>query len=820
MAVVIETTLGDVTVDLFIEERPQTCKNFLKLCKVKYYNFNLFHSVQSNFLAQTGDPTGTGNGGESIFGLVMGLEARYYEGEKTPKIKHNRPGLLSMVNCGGNMLGSQFFITLGPDLSSLDDHCVFGEVVEGHDVLLKLNETICDNLFRPYQDVRITHTVILEDPFEDLPGMIIPDCSPDRSQMIESGRIAADESVVEEELSEAAVAELQAEKEAKARATVLEIVGDLPEADAAPPENVLFVCKLNPVTTDEDLELIFRRFGNIKSCEVIRDKTTGDSLQYAFIEFEEKEACERAYEKMENTLIDDRRIHVDFSQSVAKLRWRGKGRGVEHINVNEGPTRNGQGRKTSEERRIASHTDNGRRTDRRNYDQRGDRSNYDTFRKSDRPDSRGQDRSGDRRNDRSERSSDRRREIKTSESSKRDSKGERNHRGEIRMEDRDYDRRERGRDRETTKDRDRDRGRDRDHDRDRGRDRDRDRFKEKDRNRERDRDRDRYKEDRKRSSEDRRGEERKKEESSHYNESKRKQEEYKERSSSINKRIPPEKNSRRNSIDVSNKIDEHDTEIKKDSKNSYDKHSRKESSQDERIDYQDSYDNKDSRDRKSSPKRSSEKEDKERKSKSYKLSEEKQLLSSRSPTNNEYVVMESNHISSPVSIHSQRSSSSKNTVVRAEMTTKKSKKKKLSSSSSASSSSGSSSSDSDSNSSSSSSVDMTVAKKYYNHKGKLVRKVITKKQKNKDSKRKKRKNDKIVVIKKIKKKPSSSDDDSESSSDKSSHERHKRRKSKSSKKKSKRKHSESDSDSSDSTGSSRKKKKKSRRKSKRTSSSD
>lgn len=80
----------------------------------------------------------------------------------------------------------------------------------------------------------------------------------------QSGRIAADESVVEEELSEAAVAELQAEKEAKARATVLEIVGDLPEADAAPPENVLFVCKLNPVTTDEDLELIFRRFGNIK----------------------------------------------------------------------------------------------------------------------------------------------------------------------------------------------------------------------------------------------------------------------------------------------------------------------------------------------------------------------------------------------------------------------------------------------------------------------------------------------------------------------------------------------------------------------------
>jgi len=57
--------------------------------------------------------------------------------------------------------------------------------------------------------------------------------------------------------------EIIQEKEAKARATILEMVGDLPQADMAPPENVLFVCKLNPVTTDEDLEIIFSRFGKI-----------------------------------------------------------------------------------------------------------------------------------------------------------------------------------------------------------------------------------------------------------------------------------------------------------------------------------------------------------------------------------------------------------------------------------------------------------------------------------------------------------------------------------------------------------------------------
>ena len=76
------------------------------------------------------------------------------------------------------------------------------------------------------------------------------------------------------------------EHETKTRAAVLTIVEDLPDEDVEPPKNVLFVCKLNPVTQGHDLELIFSRFGPIKSCEVIRDWKTGDSLQYAFIEFE------------------------------------------------------------------------------------------------------------------------------------------------------------------------------------------------------------------------------------------------------------------------------------------------------------------------------------------------------------------------------------------------------------------------------------------------------------------------------------------------------------------------------------------------------
>nr|CAG4644929.1 EOG090X0971 [Leptodora kindtii] len=332
MSVVIETTKGDITVDLYVKERPKSSLNFLKLCKMKSYNFCRFHHVERNFLAQTGDPSGTGRGGESIFGKLYGDQARFYEAEQLPILKHTKPGIVSMVNVGNNMLGSQFFITLGEHLDYLDgEHCVIGEVVEGHDTLLNINDAICDDDHIPYQDIRITHTVIIEDPFDDPPGIEIPPHSPEPSRdLIESGRIAADEEIDENEgKTMEEIEELIADKEAKARATILEMVGDLPSVDAAPPENVLFVCKLNPVTTDEDLMIIFSRFGTIVSCEIIRDRLTGNSLQYAFIEFDNPKSCEDAYFKMDNVLIDDRRIHVDFSQSVSRIQWKGKGRGVD-----------------------------------------------------------------------------------------------------------------------------------------------------------------------------------------------------------------------------------------------------------------------------------------------------------------------------------------------------------------------------------------------------------------------------------------------------------------------------------------------------------
>jgi len=223
------------------------------------------------------------------------------------------------------LAGSQFIITLGDNLDYLDGKAaIFGRVVEGFDALENINTAFIDDKGRPLKDIRIRHTVILDDPFPDPAGVVEPDKSPvPTPAQLATVRIADDEELEVEEDQEA-LEKLRREREAKAQALTLEMVGDLPFAEVKPPENILFVCKLNPVTLDEDLELIFSRFGKILSCEVIRDKKTGDSLQYAFVEFENQKDCEQAYSKMQDVLIDDHRIHVDFSQSVSKLseHWR------------------------------------------------------------------------------------------------------------------------------------------------------------------------------------------------------------------------------------------------------------------------------------------------------------------------------------------------------------------------------------------------------------------------------------------------------------------------------------------------------------------
>lgn len=250
-------------------------------------------------MAQTGDPTGKGDQGESVYGILEGKSKRYFPAEIHPKLKHKKRGTVSMAVAqdasieSGGVSGSQFFITLADDLDYLDGkYTVFGEVAEGFDTLDKINDAYCDENGRPFRDIRIRHTVILDDPFPDPEGLQVPDASPvPTKEQLESMRIGEDEEI-EEQGDPEEIEKRRLAREAKAQALTLEMVGDLPFAEVKPPENVLFVCKLNPVTRDEDLELIFSRFGPISSCEIIRDRQTGDSLCYAFIEYENKEHAE------------------------------------------------------------------------------------------------------------------------------------------------------------------------------------------------------------------------------------------------------------------------------------------------------------------------------------------------------------------------------------------------------------------------------------------------------------------------------------------------------------------------------------------------
>ena len=302
---------------------------------MKYYNFSPFHSVQKGFTCQTGDPLGPdspeSDGGSSIWGLLSGPLKRSFAADVDRKLKHTERGTVSMATVPAprdpdeRLAGSQFIITLGDNIDYLDGKAApFGMVVEGFDTLEKINDAFTNASGRPLKDIRIRHTIILEDPYDDPPGLVLPESSPAPTKAQLATVMIADDEELEEEVDEAAMEKLRREREARAQALTLEMVGDLPFAEVKPPENVLFVCKLNPVTHDEDLELIFSRFGKILSCEVIRDKRTGDSLQYAFIEFENQKDCEQAYFKMQGVLIDDHRIHVDFSQSVSKLSdtWR------------------------------------------------------------------------------------------------------------------------------------------------------------------------------------------------------------------------------------------------------------------------------------------------------------------------------------------------------------------------------------------------------------------------------------------------------------------------------------------------------------------
>ena len=200
------------------------------------------------------------------------------------QFKHNEKGLLATSNKGSNMNESGFYITLTDQhFEYLDGkHTIFGRVVEGQEVLDSINEAFLmtqdgvevEDKGEPYQAIRIKHILVIDDPFDNPSGLQTPDRSPSPMKNLDDDENAAfveDNMDLKKLLSlteggtEEDIEKYTQKKIAKSRTHVLEILGDLPEAEIEPPKNVLFVCQLNPVTQESDLESIFSRFGEIKS---------------------------------------------------------------------------------------------------------------------------------------------------------------------------------------------------------------------------------------------------------------------------------------------------------------------------------------------------------------------------------------------------------------------------------------------------------------------------------------------------------------------------------------------------------------------------
>lgn len=125
---VIQTEEGDIRIQLFAQEAPLTVNNFVFLANEGFYDGLTFHRVIDNFMAQGGDPTGRGSGGPGY----------RFEDETDNDLTFDRPGLLAMANAGPGTNGSQFFITFVPTAWLDGNHTIFGEVIEGADVLTQI----------------------------------------------------------------------------------------------------------------------------------------------------------------------------------------------------------------------------------------------------------------------------------------------------------------------------------------------------------------------------------------------------------------------------------------------------------------------------------------------------------------------------------------------------------------------------------------------------------------------------------------------------------------------------------------------------------
>eukprot|EP00741_Cyanophora_paradoxa_P004215 tig00000789_g4093.t1 len=157
MSVTLHTTLGDLKVEIFCDLSPKAAENFLALCASNYYDGTLFHRNIKGFMIQGGDPTGTGKGGESIYG-------HKFADEFNDQLKHNARGVLSMANSGPNTNGSQFFFTYGKHPHLNNNYTIFGRVIHGLETLDAMEKVPVDGKDRPLNPIKLERVTIHANP--------------------------------------------------------------------------------------------------------------------------------------------------------------------------------------------------------------------------------------------------------------------------------------------------------------------------------------------------------------------------------------------------------------------------------------------------------------------------------------------------------------------------------------------------------------------------------------------------------------------------------------------------------------------------------
>lgn len=153
---ILKTTQGDIEIELRPDLAPKAVENFVTHSKNGYYNGLIFHRIIKNFMIQGGDPTGTGRGGESIWG-------KPFKDEFAPNAVFDKPGILAMANAGPNTNGSQFFITTVPTYWLNGKHTIFGYVKKGVKALRALENVPTSGQYRgnkPLTDQKIISIMI------------------------------------------------------------------------------------------------------------------------------------------------------------------------------------------------------------------------------------------------------------------------------------------------------------------------------------------------------------------------------------------------------------------------------------------------------------------------------------------------------------------------------------------------------------------------------------------------------------------------------------------------------------------------------------